>query len=146
MVVDVQKWYVRPVEPVIQCHLCLQDESRCVGSFIFRLRKSSHCISIDSIGIAGFSHEFRTLDGTYPPVEQAFDQGGGAPLVNPLMFVLAPFIPFLVKIMLREDSPGMRLRRSLEKVADDLLEKSRVGGSEKDIDNSIIGLLRECDL
>lgn len=101
--------------------------------------------SIDSIGIAGFSHEFRTLDGTNPPVEQAFDQSGSARLVSPLMIILAPVIPFLVKFWLR-DSPGMRLRRSLEKVADDLLEKSRVGGLGKDSNNSIIGLLREHSL
>lgn len=95
------------------------------------------------MGIAGFSHDFRSLDSTSPLVERAFDdlleQGGRSGLVSPLTFLLSPLIPFILKFVMHSDSPGVRLRRNLEEVADDLLERTRAGSSEAD--KSIIGLL-----
>lgn len=104
---------------------------------------------LDSIGIAGFSHDFMCLNSTYPPVERAFDQIGASQTgqsrspFSSLTGFLAPFLPIILKFTLRKDSPIVLLRKSLEKVADDLWKKSRSEKGEE-TDNSIIGLLGRC--
>ena len=48
-----------------------------------------NCISLDSIGIAGFGHDFGALEGKKSTVEQVFDAFG---TLKPDVRLLASFI------------------------------------------------------
>jgi hypothetical protein len=68
--------------------------------------------------------------------------GGGGNLFSPLLFVLGPFMPLLLKLPSAQGTAMRAMAKSLGVVAQDLLAKQRTAG-EKDVDRSIIGLLSE---
>ncbi|KAJ7688275.1 cytochrome P450 [Mycena rosella] len=88
---------------------------------------------LDSIGIAGFSHDFHYLDGQNSAVTAAFKalQIAETSFLSKLMFILSLTFPFLMNI----PTPRMRLfwelRRSLNVIAERLYANTR---SEKDGD------------
>ncbi|KAJ6553276.1 cytochrome P450 [Mycena capillaripes] len=84
-------------------------------------------IALDSIGIAGFSHDFRSLAGEESPVTRAFAalQRIERTFLSELMFGLS----FVFPIFLRVPTQLMRLfwdmRHSLDGIAENLLENTR---------------------
>ena len=97
---------------------------------------------LDSIGLAGFAHDFGTLRGEKPAVAAVFDAFGHGK-VSPLqgiIFVLAPVVPWLMKLPTHRRRTVRRLNRSMGEIADVMLERSRKAG-EKDLERSVIGLL-----
>lgn len=108
-------------------------------------------VSLDSIGIAGFAHDFGALEGRHSDVAALFDSFGSAPLgkgLTILLPLLAPVLPFLANIPTKRSRLVKKLHKSMEEVSEELLARSRkekeagdTGGSSR----SIIGALREYD-
>ncbi|KAF7331039.1 Cytochrome P450 [Mycena venus] len=109
-------------------------------------------IALDSIGIAGFSHDFRYLEGQTSPVTAAFESLGVSEmgLFTKLIFMLSFAFPFMLSV----PTPRMRLfwelRRSLNVIAERLLANTRRekedGVTEEFTDKSVIGLLLKAEL
>ncbi|KAJ7499869.1 cytochrome P450 [Mycena latifolia] len=109
--------------------------------------------SLDSIGIAGFSHDFRSLDGEYSAVAEAFDslsfEGGGI-LAN-LAFVLlvGTQLSFFANLPTDRNRIMGNLRRTMSVIADGLLEKTRREKkshvTDETADRSVIGLLLKAE-
>ena len=95
---------------------------------------------LDSIGIAGFSHDFGALDGKVSPVVTAFESLGSArpSTVAKIKFLLSSVIPVLSYIPTERSRMFEELQRSMREIADVLLERSRKAVSDE---KSIIGLL-----
>ena len=103
--------------------------------------------SLDSVGIAGFSHDFGTLDGKECIVADAFNSlVEEHPSVNPWAMALGNTFPFLLNLAGSRFKKFTAMRYVLADVASDLIE--RVRREEHEIehvagDKSIIGLLSE---
>ncbi|KAK7023648.1 hypothetical protein VNI00_016610 [Paramarasmius palmivorus] len=97
-------------------------------------------VAIDSIGIAGFSHDFGALDGKVSPVVAAFESLGSArpSTLARINFLLSSVIPVLSYIPTERSRMFEELKRSMRAIADVLLERSRKAISDE---KSIIGLL-----
>ena len=105
-------------------------------------------VSLDSVGIAGFSHIFGSLEGKHSEVAELFDSfstlrpHSALTLVLPL---LAPVLPMLSQIPTRRSALIKKLHESMEKVAAVLLKRSRSEKAEirQEAGMSIIGALSE---
>uniref|UniRef100_A0A0W0G6N4 Cytochrome p450 n=1 Tax=Moniliophthora roreri TaxID=221103 RepID=A0A0W0G6N4_MONRR len=97
-------------------------------------------ISIDSVGIAGFSHDFGSLDGKTSAVVTAFESLGSSKrsTIGTIKFLLSSVFPILNYIPTERSRMFTELRRSLIEIAGVLLERTRQAGVD---DKSIIGLL-----
>ncbi|KAG2101118.1 cytochrome P450 [Suillus discolor] len=104
-------------------------------------------ISLDTVGIAGFSHDFGSLDGKRVSVAEAFDTlGSNQPsAVDTAVFLLASVFPVILKIPNKRQNLFKKLGITMEKISNELLIRSR---REKDAnmsqggeENSLIGLL-----
>ena len=106
-----------------------------------------NCVSLDSIGIAGFSHEFGSLDGKHSAMEELFDEFGVTPpgFIEMLSMLLGNVFPFLRKVPSRRHDLSKRLHDTMEATSKVLLERSRkekeMAGSASDVSRSIIGSL-----
>ena len=60
-----------------------------------------NCVSLDTIGIAAFSHDFGALQGKRGDVEVAFDALGEVPPIglDILFALLGPILPFVSNIL-----------------------------------------------
>ncbi|EEB93191.1 hypothetical protein MPER_08190 [Moniliophthora perniciosa FA553] len=97
-------------------------------------------VSIDSIGIAGFSHDFGSLDGKSSAVVTAFESLGSSKqsAIGAIKFLLSSVFPILNYIPTERSRMFRELRRSLVEIADVLIKRTRQAGVD---DKSIIGLL-----
>jgi len=103
---------------------------------------------LDTIGIAGFSHDFGSLDGKHSIVAQVFDAFGNNPSAsafNKIVILLAQVFPIMVKTPTKRKGLTDKLNTTMSEISNDLLIRSR---REKDMDvsdteagKSIIGLL-----
>lgn len=101
------------------------DELHLVRFFPRHCLSTNPPISLDSVGIAGFSHDFKCLSGEKPSVLLAFDSlGTGKPLVSTFFIVLAPFFPSLFAFGLKRNQLVMNMRKTVDDVAEDLLSKT----------------------
>jgi len=113
-------------------------------------------VSLDSIGIAGFSHDFNSLAGQASSVSDLFDTFAGlkpppttliskilAPL-SLIIFLIGTVFPPVLSLPTERSKLMMKLKKDTAAIADILLEKTRkekeLGLDEKG-DKSIIGLL-----
>ncbi|KAG7096289.1 hypothetical protein E1B28_003736 [Marasmius oreades] len=96
-------------------------------------------VALDSIGIAGFSHDFGSLDGKPSSVVHAFESLGTAPSTTfgRILFLLSFVFPWLFYVPTERTNKLLELRKSMTQIANEMLAKSRRAGE----DNSIIGLL-----
>ncbi|KAJ3570409.1 hypothetical protein NP233_g4425 [Leucocoprinus birnbaumii] len=115
---------------------------------VFDVQKWMNHVSLDSIGIAGFGHDFAALDGKNTPVLDVFDSFDDAntDFFSRIIFFLGPVFPTLQNLPTRSNRMLRRLRETMGKIADELLERSRrvkMDGKEDSVtaDKSIIGLL-----
>lgn len=113
-VVDVQKWcvftYICSPWHLVLTHLRM------------------NCVSLDSVGSAGFSHSFGTLDEKPSAIADAFDSFNSSPAPAALALVvqlLSPVMPVLLKIPALKTRVGKELNKNLRQVAKVLLAKSR---------------------
>ncbi|KIJ28906.1 hypothetical protein M422DRAFT_215237 [Sphaerobolus stellatus SS14] len=88
-------------------------------------------VALDTIGVAGFSHDFGTLQGQHSVVAETFDsftrvQNKPPSYRSLIMSLFVPVLPFLLKL---PGNPRLRSVKKLHKatgeVADDLLKRMR---------------------
>ncbi|KAI0352523.1 cytochrome P450 [Trametes cingulata] len=118
-----------------------------VDSAMIDVQKWMNHVSLDSIGIAGFSHDFGSLEGKYSSVADVFDRMGHikpSPITAAAIFFGNTF-PFLWRIPTPMRRLQQQLNKSMEEIATVLLENTRRemrGTGEKGREEkSIIGLL-----
>ncbi|EIW62267.1 cytochrome P450 [Trametes versicolor FP-101664 SS1] len=118
-----------------------------VDSAMIDVQKWMNHVSLDSVGIAGFSHDFGSLEGKHSAVAEVFDRMGHikpSPITAAAIFFGNTF-PFLWRIPTPMRRLQIQLNRSMEEIATVLLENTRremQGTGEKGReDKSIIGLL-----
>ena len=139
-------------------HCPLQDEP-CLVSAAMSLRvglpRHSFPRSLDSIGIAGFSHDFGSLEGKHSAVAEVFDAMGRlkpSP-VTAIIILFSSIFPFLRHLPTETRKLQTKLNRAMEEIAVPLLENTRREmrglGEKGNEEKSIIGLLsrwmRACD-
>jgi len=115
------------------------------GSIIVDVQAWMNNVSLDSIGIAGFGHDFHALDGQHtvvPDLFNAFSSQERNGVFSTLVMVLSPFIPWLQHLPTSLNRALKEVRQGMAVIADDLMARSR----KKDGDNvveekSILGLL-----
>jgi cytochrome P450 len=123
-------------------------ESSKDGNAVIEVQNWMNHISLDTIGIAGFSHDFGSLDGKHASVTEVFDTFGNnqqASAVNQIFFMLASAFPIIAKLPTKRMKLMKKLRVTMGEISNDLLLRSR---REKDVnmkdaeeEKSIIGLL-----
>ncbi|KAG1882689.1 cytochrome P450 [Suillus subluteus] len=123
-------------------------ESSKDGNAIIEVQNWMNHVSLDTIGIAGFSHDFGSLDGKHASVTEVFDTFGNnsqASAINQLFFLFAPAFPIIAKIPTKRTKLAKKLNVTIGEISNDLLLRSR---REKDVDmkeaeeeKSVIGLL-----
>ncbi|KAJ7580698.1 cytochrome P450 [Mycena floridula] len=112
------------------------------------VQKWMTAVALDSIGMGGFSHDFGTLDGKQPLIQQALESFGknvgNRPSVSPLTFIMGSILPFLLKLPFGRTNLVRRLKDSLNDVGTELVERVRqeqkIEGSQSG-DKSVIGAL-----
>jgi len=117
-------------------------------------RKHTHSIGLpwynfcvcrlDTIGIAGFSHDFRSLHGERSEVYTAFESftNGQMSMFDIVTILLDNFIPMIDQLPRPRKKSRENLSNSLRDIAVKLLVDSEKIGDQKHEDKSIIGLLR----
>ena len=110
----------------------------------------NNAFRFDSIGIAGFGYDFKTLEGHKSPAFDAFErlsnvQDSAAML---LYMVVGLFIPQVVNIPTEPARYLKNMKKNFSDIAEQLVEDSQRSedGSEIIGNRSIIGLLRACIL
>ncbi|KAI1792527.1 cytochrome P450 [Ganoderma leucocontextum] len=102
---------------------------------------------LDSIGIAGFSHDFGALDGKYSAVAEVFDAMGHVKpgIITAMALFFGNIFPFLWRLPTETRRLQLKLNQCMEEIAVPLLESTRremkgLGEAGKE-EKSIIGLL-----
>ncbi|KAG2144209.1 cytochrome P450 [Suillus clintonianus] len=123
-------------------------ESSKDGNAVIEVQNWMNHVSLDIIGIAGFSHDFGSLDGKHTSVTEAFDTFGNNPqasAVNQVFILLASVFPIITKIPTKRTELFLTLSKTIGEISNELLIRSRrekdMIMSEKDEEKSIIGLL-----
>lgn len=120
-----------------------------VDSALIDVQKWMNHVSLDSVGVAGFSHDFGSLEGKYSAVAEVFDAMGRlkpSP-VTALVILFGNTFPFLWRLPTETRRLQRKLNQSMEEIAVPLLESTRremrgLGEKGKE-EKSIIGLLSE---
>ncbi|KAK0455623.1 cytochrome P450 [Desarmillaria tabescens] len=94
-------------------------------------------ISMDSIGIAGFSHDFGAIDGK-PQIFDSVDLTSGA-AVFALMTIVGSVFPAVLRLPSKRKDDLTAMKRMFTSIADKLLAKAKEHGNEED--KSVLGLL-----
>lgn len=102
-------------------------------------------VSLDSIGIAGFSHDFGTLYGNHLTIAEIIDAFS---IVRPsffamICFLLEPIFPALRRVPTARGKLVQSLNESMADISHEMMERARKAsdGNAKPEDNSVIGLL-----
>jgi hypothetical protein len=123
-----------------------QDEPHIVSSLSIDIRNVMLKIpSLDSIGIAGFGHDFHALEGKESPVIEVFNSfgSGDTSLLSHFVFLMGPVFPILQYLPTKQNRMFKRLRLTMGEIADELLARNRKEKEGKALteEKSIIGLL-----
>ncbi|KAG2066346.1 cytochrome P450 [Suillus decipiens] len=120
-------------------------ESSKDGNAVIEVQNWMNHISLDTVGIAGFSHDFGSLDGKRASVVEAFETFGANPQASRVPLLIASVFPIIFKIPTKRHHLVKELSATMEKISNDLLTRSRrekdVNMSERDEEKSIVGLL-----
>ncbi|KAF9457384.1 cytochrome P450 [Collybia nuda] len=118
------------------------------GDAMIDVQKWMNHVSLDSVGIAGFGHDFGSLDGKYPPVVEVFETIGSSDksFLSQFVFLMGPVLPTLQNLPTSDNRLFKRLRETMSEIADELLTRTRKeregkGTGEKAEEKSIIGQL-----
>ncbi|TBU29145.1 cytochrome P450 [Dichomitus squalens] len=116
-------------------------------SVMIDVQKWMNHVSLDSIGIAGFSHDFGSLEGRPSAVAEVFDAMGHIKpsVVTAAALLFGNFLPFLWRLPTDTRRLQLKLNKAMEDIAIPLLENTRremkgLGAKGKE-ERSIIGLL-----
>ncbi|KAJ7189265.1 cytochrome P450 [Mycena filopes] len=119
---------------------------------IIDVQKWMNAIGLDSIGIAGFAHDFQVLNGKQSPVTAVFEalERTNLNALETLVFMLSFAFPTLNRLPTARMRLFWDLGRTLEEIAERLLEdtrREREAGVEHGVaDKSLIGLLLKAGL
>ncbi|KAI6040734.1 cytochrome P450 [Pisolithus marmoratus] len=125
---------------------CILDSVR-GDSAIIEVQNWMNHISLDTIGLAGFSHNFGSLEGKTASVTTILDTLGSAPnrsVLNASWFAISQVVPALVYLPTRRAKLLQEMEKTLSSISKELLERTR---KEKEVesvdgrDQSIIQLL-----
>ena len=124
-----------------------------IADYFLRMNR----ISLDSMGIAGFSHDFDSLGGKTSSVATLFDSLAGltpAPKslvtrvlssIGTIIFLLGTLLPVLFKLPTERTLMFQNQGKELGKITENLMEKMKrekqLGVVEEKGDKSLIGLL-----
>lgn len=109
-----------------------------------------NCVSFDTIGVAGFGHEFGSLEGRQSDVKDMFEVFGSSPpkgfsVIVPL---LGPVLPLLQMIPNERERINKQLNKALAAISSVLLQRSRrdkeIGAN--DVGRTIMGTLGQFKL
>ncbi|KAF8173850.1 cytochrome P450 [Mycena galopus ATCC 62051] len=109
-------------------------------------------VALDSIGIAGFSHDFEYIAGKESSVTETFHalELAETGILNIFIFGLAILFPALQRLPTQRMRVLWRLRKNLAMIAEDMLATTRRekenGVAEEDRDKSIIGMLLKAEV
>ncbi|KAG1818533.1 cytochrome P450 [Suillus subaureus] len=130
-----------------KCAWDIAMESSKDGDAIIEVQNWMNHISLDTIGIAGFSHDFGSLDGKRASVTEVFDTFGNnqkASVLNPGLLLALAF-PVIIKIPNKRMNLVKKLGVAMEEISNELFIRSRrekdANTSGRDEEKSIIGLL-----
>lgn len=120
------------------------------GDALIEVQTWMNHISLDSIGIAGFSHDFGSLTGKHSEmvdILDAFTSSSPASASDALVFV-SQFLPVFKKIPTARHGMNKRLNKIMGDIAEELLrrteqEKQSIGDFKYSAGQSIIGALSE---
>jgi hypothetical protein len=105
-------------------------------------------LSLDSMGLATFSHDFGALNGEHSGVADAFEALGNQPFswVALLGFLLSTVVPALTFLPTTRNKTLGRLRDSCKGLARKIIADASAAEArgDKPDEKSIIGLLRTC--
>lgn len=126
--------------------LCSSTVDSCVNA-TDRVADRMNRVSLDSIGIAGFSHDFGTLQGRQSDVADAFAQFGTAGAKPSKLFLIAMALgstfPFLIKLPMGRTSSLRMIHDTTEVIGARLLQQTRGetdgSGTKTEKSQSIIG-------
>ncbi|KAG1901457.1 cytochrome P450 [Suillus fuscotomentosus] len=122
-------------------------ESSKDGDAVIEVQNWMNHISLDTIGIAGFSHDFGSLDGKRVSVTEVFDAfGSNKPsAANEIFILLASVFPIILKIPTERRNLFKKLSITMGQISNELLIRSRrekdVNIGERGQESSVIGLL-----
>ncbi|EPS95222.1 hypothetical protein FOMPIDRAFT_87477 [Fomitopsis schrenkii] len=115
------------------------------GSTVIDVQGWMNHVSLDTVGIAGFSHDFGTLQGKHSAVASTFDAFGSLKpgLLGGVQFIIGLVFPWVLKLPTGFRKLVNRLNVHMGEIAQELLENTRKEseGESKTEDKSIIGLL-----
>lgn len=103
--------------------------------------------SLDTVGIAGFSHDFGSLDGKTTSVTDIFDSLGASKesAFDTFLFLLSRSFPVLTKVPTFRTKLIKRLNQKMGEISNVLLTRTRIereaGVTGDKEEKSIIGLL-----
>jgi hypothetical protein len=104
--------------------------------------------SLDSIGLASFSHDFGALKGEHSDVADAFEAMGNQPFswVAVMGFLFSTVVPALMSLPTTRNKILGRLRDSCKGLARKIIADASAAEAQGDTpeEKSIIGLLRTC--
>ncbi|KAG2367857.1 cytochrome P450 [Suillus spraguei] len=123
-------------------------ESSKDGDTVIEVQTWMNHISLDTIGIAGFSHDFGSIGGKRTSVTEVFDTFGAnqqASTINQAILLIGSVFPIITKIPSKRGNLINKLSATMEEISNNLLIRSRREKdwdmSERDKEKSIIGLL-----
>ncbi|KAH9928825.1 cytochrome P450 [Fomitopsis serialis] len=120
-------------------------ESEPGGDAVIDVQGWMNHVSLDTIGIAGFSHDFGTLQGKHSTVANTFDAFGTLKpsLLGGMQFAIGMVFPWVLKIPTGFRRLVNKLNENMGEIAQELLENTRKEseGESKAEEKSIIGLL-----
>ncbi|KAF9224543.1 cytochrome P450 [Gyrodon lividus] len=103
---------------------------------------------LDAIGLAGFSHDFGSLDGKPASVTEIFDTFSASPrstVLHVSLSLLAEIIPLLTHLPTARTKLTIRLNHAMGEISKVLMDKTRkeieMDATEDKEEKSIIGLL-----
>ncbi|KAF9457218.1 cytochrome P450 [Collybia nuda] len=119
------------------------------GDAVIDVQKWMNNISLDSIGIAGFGHDFGALHGKHPPIVEVFENFGSSDqsFISAFVVLMRPVLPILQYIPTTDNQLFSRLRVKMGEIADELLDRTRkeregkLTAKERAEEKSIIGEL-----
>ena len=105
-------------------------------------------IRLDTIGIAGFSHDFGSLDGMPASVTEVFDAFGGTDRgrnLDMFLIMLAHSLPWVLKLPTPHSKLVKRLNDTMGDISNVLLTKSKkekeAGTLGETDEKSLLGIL-----
>ncbi|KAI6003057.1 cytochrome P450 [Pisolithus albus] len=116
-------------------------------STIIEVQKWMNHISLDTIGLAGFSHDFGALDGKPASITEIFDTFGSSnrSAVNVGLFLLSQVSPLFAYVPTSRSKLFRNMQRTMQNISTELLARTRKEKEEGVLDGkedkSIIGVL-----